>query len=113
MLLAGRTIAFFTFFAFLVITSLYFTWSGESLAEALSMESSPCSGGALIVVLPVWVVNMETTDFAPMLVNSEGDLRGPFLPPRFELEFELLLIWNSLRLFSCLVSAGGVVSAGI
>jgi hypothetical protein len=53
-------------------------------------------------------VNIETTDFAPTLVKSDGDFMGPFFSPLFpaapllfECEFEeVFLIWNCLRLLS-------------
>jgi hypothetical protein len=38
------------------------------------------------LVLPLWLVNMDTTDFAPTLVNSEGDFWPLRLPRRLELE---------------------------
>jgi hypothetical protein len=96
---------------------------GETLLEGLTFNFLPCflatylvfppflvwglslldcseGKGALLLVLKVWVLNMETRDLGPT-VWSEGDFRDRSLDP-FLFDF---LIWNYLLLFCRLCSS--------
>jgi hypothetical protein len=56
----------------------------ETLGDSLKEFENP-RGGALYVVLPLWLLNKETTDLAPTFVKSEGDFKPP-------LSLDLLLL---------------------